>query len=155
MATDLQSAAATLFREAFEGREDGKDSTWFVQDREAILPTLDDVDAMAASHSPGSGLPTLAAHAYHLRYILHWLNVPQGDGRPEGDWESSWTKEVVSSEEWDALRAEIRARYGRALAWIGSNEDWSVEGAHLMFLSPLPHVAYHLGAMRTLLKLVQ
>ena len=155
MATDLQGAAAALFREAFEGREEGKTGTWFVQDREAILPTLDAVDAMAASHSPGASLPTLAAHAYHLRYLLQWMNVPEGGTRPEGDWESSWTKEVVTSEEWDALRAEIRERYGRAVAWMARNEDWSPNDASLTFLSPLPHVAYHLGAMRVLLKLVE
>ena len=151
--TPLQTAAATLFREAFEGRAEGQDYTWFVQGREAILPTLDGIDAMTASHSPGYGLPTLAAHAYHLRYVLHWLNVPEGDPPPEGGWESTWEREVATDEEWDALRAEIRERYARAVAWIARNDDWSVESAHLMFLAPLPHVAYHLGAMRVLLKL--
>lgn len=151
---DLQGAAAELFREAFEGRAQGNDYTWFVQGREALLPTLDAVDAMAASHSVGSGLPTLAAHAYHLRYILQWMNVPEGDPEPEGDWESTWAKEVVTSEEWDALRAEIRGRYGRAFAWMRTNEDWSVENASLQFIAQLPHVAYHLGAMRVILKLV-
>ena len=155
MPTDLQTAAAKLFREAFEGRPEGASGTWFVQDREAILPTLDAVDAMAASHSPGSGLPSLAAHTYHLRYILHWANVPEGDARPEGDWESTWTKEVVSSEEWDALRAEIRERYARAVAWMARNENWSAEDAPTTFLAALPHVAYHLGSMRVILKLVE
>lgn len=155
MATDLQSAAAVLFREAFEGREEGKSGTWFVQDREAILPTLDEVDAMVASHSPGAGLPTLAAHAYHLRYILHWVNVPEGDARPEGDWESTWVKEVVTHDEWNALREEIRERYARAVVWMTRNKDWSVEDAPTMFLASLPHVAYHLGAMRVILKLLQ
>lgn len=150
----LQSAAATLFREAFEGRAEGQDYTWFVQGHDAILPLLDEVDAMTASHSPGFGLPTLAAHAYHLRYILHWLNVPVGDLNPEGSWESTWEKEVVTDEEWDALRAEIRDRYGRAVEWVAGNDDWSIENGPLMFLAPLPHVAYHLGAMRVLLKLV-
>ncbi len=152
---ELQAAAATLFLEAFEGQPEGQDHTWFVEGREAILPTLDAVDAMTASHSPGFGLPTLAAHAYHLRYILHWLNVPEGDPHPESDWESTWAKEVVTSEEWDALRAEVRERYARAAAWLARNEDWPWEDGRLMFLAPLPHVAYHLGAMRVLLRLVQ
>jgi len=154
MQDGLQSAAATLFREAFEGKPEGKVSTWFVQDREALLPTLDAVDAMTASHDPGYGLPTLAAHAYHLRYILHWLNTPEGDANPEGDWESTWAKDVVSDEEWNALRAEIKDRYARAVAWLAGNGDWSVENGPLMFLAPLPHVAYHLGAMRAILRVV-
>ncbi len=143
-----------LFREAFEGREEGKNSTWFVEGREAILPTLDEIDAMAASHSPGSGLPSIAAHAYHLRYILQWVNVPAGGEKPTGDWNSTWEKETVSDAEWDALRAEIKERYGRAVKWLAENEDWSYEDAHPNFLAPLPHVAYHLGAIRVLLKLV-
>lgn len=151
----LQEATVTLFREAFEGRAEGSDYTWFVEGREAILPSLDAVDAMVASHAPGHGIVSLAAHAYHLRYILHWLNVPEGDPHPEGDWESTWAKGTVSDEEWVALRSEIRDRYRRALKWLSSNEDWSVENGSLMFLSPLPHVAYHLGAMRAILKLVQ
>lgn len=152
---ELQSAAATLFREAFEGRPEGKDYTWFVQGKEAILPTLDEVDAMAASHSPGFGLPSLAAHAYHLRYILHWLNVPSGELRPEGDWESTWEKQVVTDAEWTALRGEIRQLFEQAVAWMASNEEWPVENAPLMFLAPLPHVAYHLGSMRVILKLLE
>lgn len=151
---DLQRAAVELFREAFEGRREGASGTWFVQGREALLPTLDTVDAMAASHSVGYGLPTLAAHAYHLRYILNWMNTPEGDARPEGDWESTWKKEVVTDAEWDALRTEIRERYGRAVEWMRKNEDWSVEDGPIMFLAPLPHVAYHLGAMRVILKLL-
>ena len=146
----LQIAQATLFREAFEGRPEGKDGTWFVQDREAILPTLDEVDAMRASHGVGHGLPTLAAHAYHLRYILQWCNTAEGDPRPEGDWESTWAKETVTSEEWDALRAEIRERYGRVAAWLEGGGRLEGEDADLMGLAPLPHVAYHLGAMRVL-----
>jgi hypothetical protein len=150
----LQQSAAKLFREAFEGREEGKDYTWFVEGKEAILPTLDGIDAMTASHSPGSGLPTLAAHAYHLRYILQWLNVPAGEVPPTENWESTWAKETVTDEEWDALRAEIKDRFDRAVKWMAENEDWSVDNAHMMFLAPLPHVAYHLGAMRVLVKLV-
>ncbi len=151
---ELQVAAAELFREAFEGRREEAKGTWFVQDREALLPTLDAVDAMVASHSVGSGLPSLAAHAYHLRYILHWMNTPEGDARPEGDWGSTWKKEVVTDAEWDALRGEIRERYGRAVEWMRQDKDLSVEDAPVGFLAPLPHVAYHLGAMRVLLKLL-
>ena len=43
----------------------------------------------------------------------------------------------------------------RAVAWLELNEDWSVEDGPLMFLAPLPHVAYHLGAMRAILKVVE
>jgi hypothetical protein len=151
---NLQSAATTLFREAFEGRAEGNDYTWFVQGREAILPTLDEVDAMSASHSPGFGLPSLAAHAYHLRYILHWMNVPSGENQPEGDWESTWEKQVVTDVEWEVLRTEIRQRFDQAVAWMATNKEWPEENASLMFLAPLPHVAYHLGAMRVILSLV-
>ena len=151
---DLRGATAILFREAFEGKEEGAEGTWFVEGREAILPTLEGLDAFAASRKPGHDLPTLAAHAYHLRYILHWLNVPSGDARPEGDWESTWAKEAVTDAEWAALVKEIRERYARALQWLATNEDWSVEDGPLMDLAPLPHVAYHLGAMRAILKIV-
>lgn len=151
---DLQQATAKLFREAFEGREEDAGSTWFVQDREAILPTLDAVDAMVASHSPGRGLPSIAAHAYHLRYALQWMNVAEGDSKPEGGWESTWEKEAVTDDEWDALRAEIRERYERALIWLARNDEWTERHSALRFLAPLPHIAYHLGALRVLLKLV-
>jgi len=150
----LQQATVTLFREAFEGREEGKDYTWFVEGREAILPTLEGIDAMTASHSPGSGLPSIAAHAYHIRYSLQWLNVPAGGTPPEGNWESTWEKQTVTDEEWSALLADIKDRYRRGLKWLGENEDWSVEGGYTMFLGPLPHMAYHLGAIRVLLKVI-
>lgn len=147
-----RAAMATLLREAFEGRAEGASGTWFVEGREAILPTLDAVDAMVASHAPGHGLTSLAAHAYHLRYILHWCNTSEGDPNPEGDWESTWAKTVVTDAEWDALRAEIRDRYGRMLGWLERGGMLEGEEAEVMLLAPLPHVAYHLGAMRAILK---
>ncbi|RYG22530.1 hypothetical protein EON82_16795 [bacterium] len=150
-----RKAMATLLREAFYGRPEGKDSTWFVEGREAILPTLDEVDAMTASHSPASGVFTLAAHAYHLRYILHWCNTSEGDPRPEGDWESTWAKQVVTDEEWNDLRAEIKERFERAVGWLERDGQLEDEDADLMLLSVLPHVAYHLGAMRVILTLLK
>jgi hypothetical protein len=62
---------------------------------------------------------------------------------------------VVTDEEWGALRTEIRERYVRALAWLEKSEDWNVENGPTMFLAPLPHVAYHLGAMRAILRFVR
>ena len=144
----FQSAAAVLLREAFEGIPQGQKYTWFVEKREGIFDALESLDAEAASRKPAPQLSSAAGHAYHMLYALRWANTPQGRPRPEGDWESTWARQSVSREEWADVQANIRSEYELFIAWFDSNTDWERENSEISALGSLPHLAYHLGALR-------
>lgn len=150
----FRDATVKLFREAFEGMAPGKDYTWFVQAKEGIFDALDSADAVTASVRPSPTCSSLAAHAYHLLFALRDANVCGGRPEPEGTWESSWDKQDVTPEEWEDLKADIREAYTFYRDWFAANEDWNRENGVVAILAPLPHVAYHLGAMRQILNVV-
>ncbi|RYG31589.1 hypothetical protein EON81_22545 [bacterium] len=148
---DFRDVAVILLREAFEGRAEGNDYTWFVEGKEGIFDALASMDAKVASKKPFRNAPSLAAHAYHVLYILRWANTWHGGPEPQGDWESSWAKQSASSQEWAELQNLIRTEYRRYLDWFAANKDWSPEQIRLSTLANLPHLAYHLGAMRQII----
>jgi len=150
----FHGAAVYLLREAFEGKPEGQDYTWFVEGKEGIFDALDIVDAARASVKPSDRCATIAAHAYHLLYLLRAANVCQGKPAPEGDWNSSWAKQTVTDAEWAELKSLIRDEYVSYRDWFAANRDWSVENAFVATLTVVPHVAFHLGALRQLVLIV-
>ena len=153
MPVDLKPAVLTLFKECFQGVEPGMDYTWFVQGKEGIFDALDSVTAERASHRPSSNCATIAAHAFHMRYALHGANAQLGGPPQVGDWESSWDKQTVTAPEWDALRQDIRREYQFFFDAVESAEIPSAE-AGIGFVAQLPHMAFHLGAIRQIMKIV-
>jgi len=154
-ALDIRDALLTLFTEAFEGKAADEDYTWFVEGKEGIFDALETADAEHASMRPSPKVNTLAAHTNHVRFIL-WLANEYGEGRePEADWEGSWSVQSVDPIAWDALREDVRREYTKARAWLENLEEWSDDApTALGIMAVLPHVAYHLGAMRQMLRTV-
>ncbi len=150
----FQDAAVILFREAFEGIPAGQNYTWFVQGKEGIFDALNSTDSSGASKQPTDRCTSLAAHAFHLLFTLRNANTSQGLPEPDGTWESSWSKEAVTESEWDELKTEIRQEYDLYIGWLSSNHEWNADESFEGLLAPLPHVAYHLGAMRQILKTI-
>lgn len=150
---NFRDAAALLFRECFEGVPAGKDYTWFVQGKEGILDALESTSASRASIKPSEHCASIAAHAYHILFALRGAGESIGMPGPEGTWESSWDKQTATPEEWEELINEIRSTYTQLLKWFESNEEWSDPEAVVGSLALLPHMAFHLGAIRQLMKL--
>ena len=149
---EAKDAYLTLFRECFEGRADGNDYTWFVEGKEGIFEALESTSAERASRKPTPNCASIAAHVYHIRYALRGCNAYIGGPAVEGDWESSWAKQVVDDAEWQGLKADVRYEYEFFLRWLEPNTEWSDSGVVLGVLAQLPHMAYHLGAIRQLMK---
>lgn len=150
----FQVAAAMLLREAFEGMPAGQNYTWFVQGKEGLFDALSAVTAEEASRKPAAECASIAAHAYHILYILRCANAQAGGPEPEGSWEDTWKVQTASDSEWAGLIERIRGEYHRYVPWLESNSDWQGEHAFVEGLVPLPHIAFHLGAIRQLLKVI-
>lgn len=153
--SDLRPAFVILLRECFEGIRPGASGTWFVEKHEGLLDALHTISAEQASHRIDPGSPTIAAHAYHILYTLQGLTTFLGRPAPEGTWEDSWKKQSATSPEWAELGRAIEVEYRVFLNWLDGNPDWGDEPDNRTGgLAILPHMAYHLGAIRALMRLV-
>jgi hypothetical protein len=152
MATDFLPAIVELLKECFEGMPEGQNYTWFVQGKEGLFDAFESIDAARASIKPNPDCPSIAAHTYHIRFALRGANGDIRGEENEGTWESSWDKQSVTEEEWRDLIASVREEYAFFLG-IMSNGPEILEGdAVIGSLAMLPHMAYHLGAIRQLMK---
>ena len=117
-----------------------------------LLASLDALSAEMASSRPG-GRTSVAAHVDHLRYGLGLLNrwARGEDPWADADWSASWTRQQVSEEQWRALRTGLRRE---ADAWADALQRpraWD-EAATTIAMGSVAHLAYHLGAIRQVVR---
>lgn len=146
---DLLNELLYMFTETFQSPL--KDGNAYLDKGTGVLMTLDAVSAEAASKPAFPGATTLAAHTEHVRFYLVALEGFITGAHTSVDWEESWKVTSVTPEEWDALRADLRRTYEHTAELIKGFGRWDEDelgGA----LSALIHSAYHLGAMRQILK---
>jgi hypothetical protein len=150
-----------VLKEAVEGGPPGQ-PTSFLDGTKAdgsgnhgLIATLERLNATQASTPTDLGL-SVAAHAahsaFHMEVIVRW---EQGDRGPF-DWQGSFGSGTVTPEEWSALQARVRAAYEGvvALAKLPLSPEESEEDAAGGLAGGVAHVAYHLGAVRQLVKLL-
>lgn len=154
MDAQLKSAIMLLFRECFEGRPEGQQYTWFVEGREGIFDALESTGADVASVKPSLECSSIAAHAFHIRYTLRGANAYLGGPPQEGDWESSWAKQEVDEEEWTELKRDIRYQYEFFVDACEKAGEFDDPDTAIGFAAQLPHMAFHLGAIRQIMKVV-
>ncbi|WP_229784648.1 DinB family protein [Deinococcus radiotolerans] len=160
-ASNAVSGILGILREAVLGGQPGQ-GTAFLDGTKAdgsgnhgLLATLDALSAAQASQDVlGSTVAAHAAHtAYHLEVIVRWER--DGDRGPF-DWKGSFEPTHVDDPAWAAVRARLRAAYEDLVAFARTWEGRPVDGDVTEGLSgAVAHVAYHLGAIRQLVKGVQ
>jgi hypothetical protein len=93
-----------------------------------------------------AALWTLDHVLYGLTLLNRWAG---GEANPwaTADWEASWRRGTVTSDEWQVLRDSLRqaaASWKNAVTARSEWDDLSAAGA----LASAAHTAYHLGAIR-------
>jgi hypothetical protein len=138
-------------RETFEGSPEGQPSAYL--DRGiGIFNTLDGISAEAASKEIAS--MTIAAQTEHAKFYLDRL-CEFISGRTERvNWEDSWLIETVTDDEWTALRSTVKKAYENALKCLAGVDSWDAAKAG-MAIGLVAHTAYHLGAVRQIVKSVK
>ncbi len=151
--TDLSPALGRLFSELVEGASAQGDAFVLNSGDVGLLRSLDKLTAADASRSANGGA-TIAAHAQHLRYGLSLMNRWAAEGgNPFADatWEAAWKISSVGDHEWSAIRDGLRGEAQRWLKALSSPREVSnVELAGM--IASVPHLAYHLGAIRQITK---
>ncbi len=155
------SGTLEVLKEAVEGGVPGQ-GTAFLDGTKAdgsgnhgLLATLAGLSAAQASDPTVLGL-SAAAHAAHLAYhmevVVRWENGERGPF----DWKASFQPGTVDEPAWTALQRRVESAYGALVELAQRPTDWDDEekGAAGGVAGALAHVAYHLGAIRQLVKLV-
>lgn len=148
-----------IVKEAFEGGAPGQ-GTGFLENTKAdgsgnagLFATLDGLTAKQASAPTvlGASIASQAAHlAFHLEVGVRWAN---GDRGPF-DWKGSFHPSEVDEPAWAARRARVRAAYANMITHIHAVKDWTADDAGSIGAT-IAHTAYHLGAIRQILKLAR
>lgn len=137
-----------VLRETFEGSPEGEGSA-YLNNGIGVFNTLENLTAEQASRD-FNGI-TIAAHTEHAKFYLDRI-CEFINGRTEKvNWEQSWLIETVNETEWNFLRQGMRNSYEKVLHCFTGIETWNQDNISDA-ISIIAHTAYHLGAIRQIMK---
>jgi hypothetical protein len=149
---DFTSSLFALLKETFEG-ENTAFGTMYLNAGTGFFETIESVTAEKASFLASENATTIAAHCEHVRFYLEFLNNYMNENFKMVDWQESWKTKTVSDAEWTQLRGQLHKMYQTVTDTFNEVETWNdfkITGA----LGILAHTAYHLSAIRQILKLM-
>jgi hypothetical protein len=149
---DFTSSLFALLKETFEGTNTAF-GTMYLDAGTGFFDTIDTVDAEKASRALSAESTTIAAHCEHVRFYLEFLSNYMNENFTMVDWKDSWKTKTVSDAEWTALRGQLHKTYQRVTDTFNDVETWNdfkISSA----LGILAHTAYHLSAIRQILKVI-
>ena len=115
--------------------------------------TVAAVTAQQPSRPVAPGGTTIAGQTAHAAYYLGLFEGIILDRHPQAGWPGSFSPSAFDEAGWAARRARLFAVADRVVALMRGNPAWlepHVRGA----LGNLVHLAYHLGAVRQMMRVV-
>jgi hypothetical protein len=119
-----------------------------------LVETLRALSAQTASRAPGPNRKPIVAHANHMLFALELMNrAVHGDEQAfaGADWKVAWQLVSVDEAQWSELLGRLEKTAREVLEAAPKIQDWN----EIMFtgvFSIAAHTAYHLGAIRQLLR---
>jgi hypothetical protein len=123
----------------------------------SFFETLETISAEEASRPVSAKCASIAAQVEHVRFYLRVLLEGYLQKKTIGriDWQESWQLKEVTSDEWEALKKELRETYQSVLTAMKNLDTWEGEDDIGASLAILAHTAYHLGEIRQALCVVK
>jgi hypothetical protein len=122
----------------------------------SFFESLDGLSAEAASRPITAAGTSIVGQVRHVRFYLHVLgDYMDGQWHEKVDWKSSWQPPTASEIEWDGLRDGLKDDYRVLRTRFERTEDWNDERRLGGALAIVVHTAYHLGAIRQILRVVK
>ena len=149
---DFTNSLFALLKETFESTNTAF-GTMYLDAGTGFFDTIDKIDAEKASRSVAEGSTTIAAHCEHVRFYLEFLSNYMNEKFTMVDWKDSWKTKTVDEAEWNSLRGQLQKTYQVVTDTFNEVETWNdfkISGA----LGILAHTAYHLSAIRQILKMI-
>jgi hypothetical protein len=119
-----------------------------------LVETARQLSATSASQSPGPGRKPIVSHANHVLYgiaLAHRALGGKKDVYENADWAVAWKLERVSEQQWQGLVNQLEQKSQLLMDQITQPRDWSeIELTGTFAIAA--HAAYHLGAIRQLLR---
>lgn len=140
-------------RELLDGEPAGQ-PTWVTSGgpEGGINGSIADLSAEQASREIGG--TTIAAQVEHERWALRLANDYFDGVEPTSNWSASWTVRSVDEQAWAALRQALRDEGAKLLEHLATRQEWDKTEALNPTFAIYGHLAYHLGAIGQLRKLV-
>lgn len=149
---ELLRALGFLLEEAFPGHP--RPGNAFLDSGTGWRETLDDVTAARASRPLVAGGTTIAGHVEHTRFYMRMMREFMQGRTERVDWSRSWLVSEVGAEQWRALRDELLLEYEQVLELVRNVDAWDEDQIVTAF-GLVAHSAYHLGAVRQMLLVVE
>ena len=123
----------------------------------SFFETLETISAEEASRPVSAECASIAAQVEHVRFYLRVLLEGCLQKKTIGkiDWEESWQVKEVTTDEWAALKQELRETHQSVLTAMKDLDTWEGEDDIGASLAILAHTAYHLGEIRQALCVVK
>jgi hypothetical protein len=144
-------ALYSLLEETFE-----KVAGVYLDGGTSFFESLAALNGAAASRPITPEGTTVAAQVRHVRFYIQVLNdYMDGQWHEKVDWKGSWFPAAATDGEWTTLRAQLEDDYRKLLDRFKGIEDWNAERQIGGALAIVVHTAYHLGAIRQILRVVK
>ena len=149
---DFINNLLALLKETFEGSSPQVSA--YLDRGVGVLNTIEKLSATDASRSIEENGATIAAHTEHARFYLVAL-LEFMNGRTEKvDWNESWSVKTVNESEWNVLKESVKRDYKKTMESFQAIENWNDDNIGEA-MAIVAHTAYHLGAIRQILKAVK
>lgn len=136
--------------ETFEGTPEFP--TAYLDTNVSFFDAFQDISAAQASTPITNGGMTIAAHVEHTRfYIALLLQHMQARTTKDVNWDETWQQQTVSEDAWHTLQNDLATSYQAVKTHIQNVDTWE-DIAISDALAIVVHSAYHLGAVRQLMK---
>ncbi len=118
-----------------------------------LFDTLNALSAEQVSKRPQEA-PSIAAHCEHVRFYNNLLlSDLKGETIGKVDWKQTWLLQHVSDDEWEKLKSTLKNEYQELMTLLESFTTWDDDKVGIP-MAILAHTAYHLGAIRQLVRFV-
>jgi hypothetical protein len=148
---DFTNNLFTLLKEFFESPPTSGAAC--LDQKTGLFDTLETLTSAQVSRRVNDA-PSIAAHCEHTRFYIDVLmGGLQGKEYGKIDWKESWLLQTVSEEEWQTLKDKLKGQYKELMGLLESFNIWDdyKVGDPMAILA---HTAYHLGAIRQLIRFV-
>jgi len=147
----FSSAVYALIEESFE-----KVNGIYLDQGTSLTETIATLSSDDASRQAAENGTTIAAHVHHVCFYMRVLNDHmQGKLQEKVDWNQSWVVSKVNEREWKALGDRLQDDFKNLKGYMGNVSDWNDEHRLGGALAIIAHTAYHLGAIRQILKIIE